>query len=135
LGALFFGILIDYVLDPKLFSIPSINASHIHGEGLMYWISIISSVLLIALLLFVELKKIIPTKINTIKMNHNYTVNGMTCNHCKSSVEKNVSKLEGVKSVIADPNTNSVNIEGEFNEEDLKTTIDDLGFTFVGKQK
>ncbi len=63
---------------------------------------------------------------NSAKLN----VEGMTCNHCKATVEKFVGKLEGVKTVNATPADNSVVIEGDnINIDLVKETITKLGYT------
>jgi uncharacterized membrane protein YraQ (UPF0718 family)/copper chaperone CopZ len=134
-GSMAFGIVIDYgIIDTQLFvHVPALNQPHVHGTD---WIAVLSSVLLIALLIFVELKKIFYKPIKNKQMNNLYTVEGMTCNHCKSSVEKNVQKLEGVTLVVADPNNNEVLIEGNnLNQAEIEATINELGFVFKGKKE
>lgn len=134
-GSMTFGIVIDYgIIDTQLFvHVPALNQPHVHGTD---WIAVLSSVLLISLLIFVELKKIFYKPIKNKQMNNLYTVEGMTCNHCKSSVEKNVQKLEGVTLVVADPNNNEVLIEGNnLNQAEIESTINELGFVFKGKKE
>lgn len=134
-GSMAFGIVIDYgIIDTQLFvNVPALNQPHVHGTD---WIAVLSSVLLISLLIFVELKKIFYKPIKNKQMNNLYTVEGMTCNHCKSSVEKNVQKLEGVTLVVADPNNNEVLIEGNnLNQAEIEATINELGFVFKGKKE
>jgi uncharacterized membrane protein YraQ (UPF0718 family)/copper chaperone CopZ len=135
IGSMIFGLLIDYsfLKNQFIFDITAPIHSHIHGKD---WLAIISSILLIALLLFVELKKIFYKPIKNKPMNNLYTVEGMTCNHCKSSVEKNVQKLEGVTLVVADPSANQVLIEGaNLNQAEIESTINELGFVFKGKKE
>lgn len=130
-----FGIVIDYgIIDTQLFvNVPALNQPHVHGTD---WVAVLSSILLIALLIFVESKKIFYKPIKNKPMNNLYTVEGMTCNHCKSSVEKNVQKLEGVTLVVADPNNNEVLIEGNnLNQAEIESTINELGFVFKGKKE
>ncbi len=55
-------------------------------------------------------------------------VEGMTCNHCKMSVEKFVGRIDGVKSVTATPNENKVEIEGDADIKAIKETIEKLGY-------
>lgn len=50
-------------------------------------------------------------------MTHTYKVSGMTCQHCKASVEDSINKLENVKSV-------SVDLEAEKAEIDMEQHID-----------
>jgi len=66
---------------------------------------------------------------------HVFEVHGMTCNHCKNSVETNLSKLKGISSVNANPQTKMVVVTGQqFDENEIKTRIEQLGFTFIGKK-
>jgi len=62
------------------------------------------------------------------------TVNGMTCNHCKSSVEKNLSSLEGVESVTVDLTKSMAAIKGKnVDLEKIRETLDNLGYEYAGK--
>ena len=57
-------------------------------------------------------------------------VTGMTCSHCKNSVETNVGKLPNIESIIATPNQNSVVIKGTNIDLSLvRETINGLGYT------
>jgi uncharacterized membrane protein YraQ (UPF0718 family)/copper chaperone CopZ len=135
IGALVFGLLIDYVFEAQLFTQGITAGSHVHGGG-TEWLAIICSIILIGLIGFVELKKLIPNTYKQTQMNTIYNVEGMTCNHCKSSVEKNLMKIEGIKAVTADPNQNLVIIEGENIANDtISNMINDLGFNYIGEKK
>jgi hypothetical protein len=64
------------------------------------------------------------------------TVEGMTCNHCKASVEKNVSALPGINSVTATPSLNLVRISGKrIDLKEIEKTIEQLGYTYKGVVK
>lgn len=66
----------------------------------------------------------------TISLN----VQGMTCNHCKASVEKAVGSLDGVQSVEVILAENKVNVgldSSIVSMETLKNTIEDIGFDVV----
>ena len=53
-----------------------------------------------------------------------YTVEGMTCNHCKATVEKGVRELNSNGEVFADPSTNELRISSvEIPEEEIKEVI------------
>ncbi|MEY8566378.1 cation transporter [Corynebacterium sp.] len=43
----------------------------------------------------------------------NYTVDGMTCGHCKASVEEEIGGIAGVASVNAELSTGTVTVTGE----------------------
>tara|TARA_R110002072_G_scaffold116464_3_gene246932 strand:+ start:111 stop:404 length:294 start_codon:yes stop_codon:yes gene_type:complete len=44
-------------------------------------------------------------------MTHTYNVSGMTCNGCKSSVEKSISALENVENISVDLENKSAEIK------------------------
>ncbi len=130
-GALFFGVLIDFVLNPEWFKL-SAQAIAAHNHHADDWTGIISAVLLIGLLLFVEINKLIPRQIKISEMESKYIVEGMTCNHCKNTVETNLSKLDSIEEAHADIVSKSVVIKGEATEDEVKTMITDLGYTYKG---
>lgn len=49
-------------------------------------------------------------------------VDGMTCGHCKSAVERALSKLDGVKSAAVDFDDGKVSLS------DMETAIEDQGY-------
>lgn len=68
----------------------------------------------------------VPVSQNTIILK----VTGMTCSHCKNSVETSVGKLLNIQSVDAQPSENSVTIIGkDIDVELVKKTINGLGYT------
>jgi uncharacterized membrane protein YraQ (UPF0718 family)/copper chaperone CopZ len=68
--------------------------------------------------------------------NDKYRVDGMTCSHCKASVENNLKKINGISNVIATPSQNTVEIYPTSIDENLiKHAIEDLGYTYKGKLK
>ncbi|ADG83082.1 copper ion binding protein [Thermincola ferriacetica] len=65
--------------------------------------------------------------VKTVTLN----VEGMTCGHCKASVEKALSAIEGVNSVDVDLNGKKVTVSfqaDKVNEADLKKAITDQGY-------
>lgn len=60
-------------------------------------------------------------------------VPGMTCGHCKMSVEGEVGKVAGVASVAVDLETKLVTINGDaLDREAIVAAIDEAGFEVVG---
>lgn len=62
-------------------------------------------------------------------------VNGMTCNHCKMTVEKALQALEGVSKAVAEPDKDKVTVSfdaGKINEEQIKNTIQEAGYEVTG---
>ena len=61
------------------------------------------------------------------------TVPGMTCGHCKMSVEGEVGKLAGVASVAVDLDSKLVTVHGDALDRDaIVAAIDEAGFEVVG---
>jgi len=55
----------------------------------------------------------------------------MSCNHCKMTIEKAVSALEGISSVNADPTTKKVVVEFDKSSttvNDIKKAIEGAGY-------
>ncbi|MCB9201767.1 MAG: permease [Flavobacteriales bacterium] len=123
-----FGILINSYSSIEWFSFSEMNH---HSAGMYGIVNIISGVVLSLLMVYSFLKSIkINKKVNV--MNSSSTViqvDGMTCNHCKSSVEKNVAKIKGITSVEVDLNSKTVAIQGEeYSKEEVENCINDLGY-------
>ena len=58
-----------------------------------------------------------------------YTVNGMSCGHCKSAVESEVGRVPGVEFVDADLETKLVLVRGDgLQDEALRAAIDEAGY-------
>ncbi len=127
-SAVFFTLLIHYFIPADWFyeAIPlNMDMHNHHVENPLY---IILTIIFLSLLLYSQLpKKIKPMEEKDLELN----VEGMTCNHCKASVEKNLKEVKGVEEVEANPAENKVYIKGNATAEDLKKTIDDLGFKVV----
>ena len=130
ISALGFGIVIDYLIDSSYFLITTSAQAHIHGEN--NWIGIISSILLIGLILHIEFKKIFPPKVKINQMEKTYYIEGMTCNHCKNSVETNIAKLSAVDYAKVDLANKQLIIEGSVTDKEIEDKINDLGYEYKG---
>jgi copper chaperone CopZ len=61
-----------------------------------------------------------------------YGIGGIMCAHCKATVEKGLSEIYGVKSVHVDISTGLTSVEGAHYAEDVKRTVEQLGYDFNG---
>jgi len=62
----------------------------------------------------------------------NYTVTGMTCEHCEMSVKEEVGEIAGVTAVTADHATGAVTVSGEgFTDEQVAAAIAEAGYELV----
>ncbi|GAB7093635.1 heavy-metal-associated domain-containing protein [Halolamina litorea] len=57
------------------------------------------------------------------------SVDGMSCGGCEASVEEAVGELDGVESVEADNEANTVDIEGDVDTDAAVDAIEDAGYT------
>lgn len=135
-GAIFFGLLTNWLI-PAGFILSQMNHLMAHGEAhemFPKWVGVLSSVLLVSLIIIGYIfnriqknKKMTLEKFQTIK------VEGMTCSHCEASINRNLSKLEGIDEVVADKNTAQVKIVGsQINLAEIERIVTDLGYQFKG---
>ena len=59
-----------------------------------------------------------------------YTVTGMTCGHCISSVTEEVSQIDGVRDVQVDLPTGKVTVtsDRDLPEEEVRTAVTEAGY-------
>ncbi|MHB8125416.1 MAG: CopZ family metallochaperone [Desulfitobacteriaceae bacterium] len=58
-------------------------------------------------------------------------VEGMTCNHCKMSVEKALKNVSGVENAQVDLAKKEVSVTGTASYEDLAEAVEAAGFSVV----
>ncbi|MGV6860174.1 MAG: heavy-metal-associated domain-containing protein [Putridiphycobacter sp.] len=66
-----------------------------------------------------------------MKNQNTYTVEGMTCGHCKKSVETNLEKLELVEEAVVNLEEKTVTVSGDVTAEIVKDTVNKLGYNFI----
>lgn len=57
------------------------------------------------------------------------TVKGMTCNHCRAAAEKAIASVKGVEKVSVDLASGKAQIEGVVNMEEVKAALESVGFS------
>lgn len=61
-----------------------------------------------------------------------FSVPGMTCGHCESAVQTEVSKVPGVSDVHVDLNSKTVRVQGEgLSRPAIFAAVDEAGFEVV----
>ncbi len=136
-GALGFGVLIDYALPLEWFSSIIVLQTHNHGNILNWW-QLTSAIVLMTLIINGFVLKYIKNRkenkiINTDTMNIKILkVNGMTCNHCKTNIENNLSTLPSVNEAKVNLSDNTVTITGDnIDVKTARSTIESLGYEVV----
>ncbi|ANE05178.1 heavy-metal-associated domain-containing protein [Corynebacterium crudilactis] len=62
----------------------------------------------------------------------NYTVEGMTCGHCVSSVKEEIGEVTGVAAVDVTLETGAVQVTGEgFTDEAVEAAVAEAGYKVV----
>lgn len=137
--ALLFGYLINGFIPKDWFYKSVIHVHSLHENHILpMWLRVGSAIILIGLLLndlikkFLIKKKEIPETLKFKNMaDYKIIVKGMTCNHCKMTVEKNLLEIEGIEQVNADIKTGIVEIKGKkVDEKVLKEKIEKAGYFF-----
>ncbi len=144
-GALLFGILINELI-PREWITGAIppgmkDTLHQHPARWFQWLSSGTLLLLMVngyVLKYMEKRRNraaarIPGDPSILPL-HVYRVEGMTCNHCKASVERGLGELDNVSMVKADPESDRVIVRaGELSDADVRLTVERLGYIYKGK--
>jgi copper chaperone CopZ len=61
---------------------------------------------------------------------HEYTVSGMTCEHCVRSVDEEVSGVPGVTAVAVELASGRLIVTGSgFSDDDVRAALEEAGYT------
>lgn len=133
-GSIAFGLAIDYLLPREWFTAP-LAAAHgaCHGDvSSLSLFDTVCSAILVGLLVVAFLFQIYNRYKNRHKnftdMTAEYHIKGMSCAHCKATVEKNLARIEGVTSVTVDLPSGVAVVEGEHDRDAVIEKIREIGF-------
>lgn len=131
LGAILFGLGIDYLLPPEWFSAPIARMAECSECGPSVF-NIICTITLILLLVNAMILRYRHKKNCTedacIEMEKIYKIEGLRCNRCKENAEKAIASIEGVESVSIDLASGEAVVKGTFDEASMKKAVESLGF-------
>lgn len=137
-GSMICGLFIDYFLPREWFTITSLCESSGHcgsvGGISASWFEIASGIVLVLLLINAFMLKIFKKEEVTNENQVIYRIDGMSCNHCKNSVEKALKALDNVENVEVILGKKEAVVTGAPDDETVKKTVEDLGFEFKGKK-
>ena len=129
--AIAFGLVIDLLLPASWFSINAVTEGH-NAHTHLGWFETVCSVVLGSLLLFSFIKNLVlKLKFKNISQNdmtRTYKIEGMNCSHCKASVEKAISGLQGIDSVEVDLSSGIAKVSGEIEDDKITTAVRLAGF-------
>lgn len=127
IGAIAFGLTIDYLLPAEWFRIGNMHTLAGHDHGFSLFPSICSAILVILLAVtFIKGHKHHHIKYST--MIEEYTIKGMNCSHCQATVTKSISSVNGVKQVDVNLSTGIAKVAGEYKSEDIIEAVRNAGF-------
>jgi len=137
-GSIIFGILINEFLPWSWFSVIDIHG--VHNHGLPYWLKLGSTIALTLLIVNGFIRKyFIKKKITSCSCDGSCNTNnsmekkivilGMSCNHCKMSVENNLKKIHGIDNVTVNLEAKTATIIGSgYDMDEVKKIVSGLGF-------
>ena len=138
LGSMICGLFVDNFLPREWFTITSLceTSGHCasHAGVSASWFEIVSGIFLVLLLINAFMLKFFK-KEETVNENQVvYRIDGMSCNHCKNSVEKAIKALDNVEDVEVILGKKEAVVTGKPNDEIVKKTVEELGFEFKGRK-
>ncbi len=146
LGAFVFGLLIDYTLPREWFTLKGLHSHMGAHEGhfsLPLWLQWGSSISLTLLIINGYIQKIILKRKTTddstlVDETNNYLISvlGMSCNHCKNSVEKHIGALKNIDLAEVNLEQKRLHISGKgIDLAIIKKELESLGFEYGGEIK
>ncbi|MRT94397.1 SO_0444 family Cu/Zn efflux transporter [Ancylomarina sp. 16SWW S1-10-2] len=144
MGALVFGLLIDHTLPREWFTLKGLHATMGAHDGhfsLPLWLQWGSSISLTLLIINGYIQKTIlkrkitdDTTLVDKTDKHLISVLGMSCNHCKNSVEKHIGALKNINSAKVNLEQKQLRISGNKIElEIIQKELESLGFEYGGE--
>ena len=133
IGAMLFGLGIDYLLPSSWFAVQSrIVETTCHDEGIGLF-SYLCAALLLVLLLRALLSGhhhhhhhgLEEAEMASCVL---YNVEGMNCSHCAENVKKAIAAVEGVEQVEVSLHEGKASVVGSYREEDILLAVENIGF-------
>lgn len=132
-GAMAFGLAIDYLLPAEWFRLKDVAAHCDHSMTFSPFATVCSA-LLVGLLIYSFYKRYFKTNKSHLvgTMTKEYVIKGMNCAHCRAAVTKSISNVAGVESVDVNLSTKKAVVTGEHKSEDVVRAVAEAGFEVVG---
>lgn len=130
-GAMAFGLMIDYLLPQQWFALSAGAADCCHGGHHFELFPTICSAILVSLLIASFIRRFIQPNNITNSMGKEYIIKGMNCPHCQATVAKTISTVSGVEQVNVDLSSGKATVEGEHNADELISAVRSAGFDVV----
>ena len=129
IGAVAFGLAIDYLLPPTWFDLTATGSDiccNGHEPGLFTHICSGTFIVLLAAGLFNAHRH---HHIKPSTMTATYKIKGMECKHCQQAVAKAISGVKGVEGVDIDLKSGIARVQGSHNPQEVAEAIYQAGFS------
>lgn len=126
-GAIAFGLAIDYLLPASWFGHDSVRYVCAHDTHFALFPTICSAIL-VALLIITFVRRFTYNHITTTDMTKQYIIKGMSCPHCQAAVSKSISAVPGVTGVEVNLTTGRATVEGEPDDAAVAAAVRAAGF-------
>ncbi len=64
-----------------------------------------------------------------------YTVEGMSCAHCRASVDEQIAEVEGVETVAVDLTSGLVEVGGSgFSDDAIRSAVEEAGYQVASER-
>ena len=141
LGAIGFGLGIDYLLPAEWFT-PTLVKAAACCDNHVEWFNIGCTILLALLLLYALIDHLRGHKHchchegegsceAHAEQIRRFTVKGMNCSHCAKNAENAIRKVEGIESVSVDLASETATIVGTASDEDIIAAVEAIGFQIL----
>jgi len=128
IGAMAFGLAIDYLMPAEWFAVGVADGVSCHSHHALDLFPTICSVILVSLLVITFVKRFKHNKINTTDMTKEYIIKGMNCPHCQQAVTKAICSVSGVSQVDVNLSTGKATVVGEHDTADVEAAVRGAGF-------
>lgn len=130
-GAMAFGLAIDYLLPADWFTIDTMHAGGCHVDNLSVFPTVCSAILVALLIITFIKRKHHPHHHFTENMTKVYSIKGMNCPHCQAAVTKAIAAVNGVTNVEVSLSDAKATVEGSQSDDDLIAAVRSAGFDVV----
>lgn len=132
MGAMAFGLAVDYMLPREWFTTPVARISEGCEAG-PSWFNVACAVLLGALLVNALVRRYLGSKDECAEgicrtTSAEYHIEGLRCNHCRANAEKAIAALEGVESVTIELASGRAVVSGCVGREQISRAVEAIGF-------
>ncbi len=127
-GAIAFGLAVDYLFPREWFTLPLSAGACIHHGGATWFPTACSVVLVLLLAAAFIVPKFNKNTLRKRNMTQELFIKGMNCPHCQASVQKGIASLDGVKAVEIDLHKGLATIEGDVSLDAVAAKVRELGF-------